>query len=249
MSNHESMPANDERDGSSPSGPERLDTPDLPEQPVELSDVIDDAFAQAEASGGELPEWGARAIAQSLADQQNEPTPALRAFAESGEGDLEEISREAIPIYNQAGSSPSVKRQIDYLLTFLLDRGRPAATPAPTGTGTSETADEPHSAQAAEGIYQHGDAFRAFLELKDVDEDDPSLLDNFREFYVGGFASFDALMSGLTDIDLWKREIDALAEELGIPGYVMLDMAALETHTLETWDIVPYNGAFYAFDK
>jgi len=243
------MPTNHERDGSSPSEPERLDIPDLPEQPVEPSTIIREAFAEAEDSGGELPEWGARAIAQSLVDQQDEPTPALRDFAESGEGDLEAISREAMPIYNQAGCSPWVKRQIDYLLTFLLDRGRPAATAAPKDTGTSEIAEEHLSVQAAEGIYQHGDAFRAFLELKDVDEDDPNLLDNFREFYIGRFTTFDQLMSSLTDLDMWTREINAVAEELGIPGYVMLDMAALETHTLETWDIVTYNGAFYVFDK
>jgi hypothetical protein len=219
-------------------------------QPADLADVIGDAFIEAEASGGELPEWGARAVARSLADHCQEPAIALHNFAVSGDGDLEAISREAMPIYNQPDTPRWVRRQIDYLLTFLLNAHRAIdATETPPTTDATETVDQPLTAVAIEGLNQHGDAFRAFMALPDTDQHDPNLLDNFHEFYVGRFASMNELLDGLTEVALWTREIDVLAERLGIPGHITLDLAGVEARARDVWDIVAYQGALYVFDK
>lgn len=235
MTNPESDPRKHERSGR--------ELPALPARAVDLANIIGDAFDEADASGGELTEWGARAIARSLADQYNEPNPVLERFADTGESDLEAISREAMPIYNQPSCSAWMKQQIDYLLTFLLDRAR--STPAES----KDTSEQTLSPQAIEGINQHGDAFRAFLELPDINQNDPNLLDSFHEFFVGRFASIDHLLDSLTEIALWEREIDALADRHGIPGYISLDMEAIKAHVRDTWDIVSYRGALYAFEK
>jgi hypothetical protein len=250
MTNPETpTPAHDRAD------PERLDAGEIDltgstHQSADLADVIGDAFIQAEASGGELPEWGARAVARSLADHCEGPATALHDFAVSGDGDLEAISREAMPVYNQADTSPWVRRQIDYLLTFLLNVNKASDTAeTPSTTDATETVGQTLTAQAIEGINQHGDAFRAFMELPDTDQHDPNLIDNFHEFYVGRFANMDELLDGLTEIALWTREIGMLAERLGIPGDITLDLAAVEAHARDVWDIVAYHGALYAFDK
>lgn len=245
MSNHEPTPTNNDPADSAPSSPEGQNIPRPAEQSVELSSIIDEAFAEAEASGGELPELSARAVAQSLADQYD--VPALRAFAESGDGDLEAISLEAMPIYNQPNCPPSVSRQIDYLLTFLLNRSR--STVAPATPATRELTDTPLSPHVSEGLAEHGDAFRAFLTLPDIDPDDPNVLDSFHEFYVGHFSTFESLLDGLTEIRLWERETEALADRHGIPGDIRLDMEAIEAHVRDTWDVVSYRGTLYVFDK
>ena len=241
MTNPESDPRKHER-----SDPE---LPVLPARAVDLANIIGDAFDEADASGGELTEWGARAIARSLADQDNEPSPALESFAVTGEGDLEAISREAMPIYNQPSCSAWTKQQIDYLLTILLDRARSTLAATTSPAESTDTSEETLSPQAIEGINQHGDAFRAFLKLPDINQHDPNLLDSFHEFFVGRFASIDHLVDNLTEIALWEREIDALAERHGIPGYISLDLEAIKDHVRDTWDIVSYRGALYAFDK
>jgi len=231
------------------STPERADIPGLTDQPVELATVIGDALVEADTTGGELPDWGARAIARSLADHHDGPTPALSRLAETGDGTLEAIGDEVRPIYNQPGISPDVKRQIDYLLTYLLDRERPTATTPGSPTEPLATTEVTLSPQALEGVREHGDAFRAFLTLPDTKPDDPGLLDSFHEFYVGRFTTMDQLLDSLTEIALWEREIDALAERHGIPGYISLDLEAIKDHVRNTWDIVAYHGALFVFDK
>jgi hypothetical protein len=250
MTSPETTPANPERADPGPLEPGEIDFSGATYQPDDLADVIGDAFVEAEASGGELPEWGARAIARSLADLHGESAAALHEFAVSGNGNLEAISREAMPIYNQPDCSPWARKQLDYLLTFLLNRGKAADTaPAPLAESAPGTADEILSPQAIEGINQLGDAFRAFLELPDVDQNDPNLIDNFQQFYVGRFANIEHLLDSLTEIALWEREINMLAERHGIPGDITLDLAAIEEHARDAWDIVTYRGALYAFDK
>lgn len=239
MTNHESEPRNHERDN-----PER---PALPEEPANLNAIIGEAFDEADASGGELTEWGARAIARSLAEQRDEPSPALKSFATTGEGDLEALSLEAMPIHNQPGCSTWVKQQVDYLLTFLLERARPPATHAMLTAESAAPTEAMPSPQAIEGINQHGDAFRAFLTLPDIKPDDPGVLDSFHECFVGRFASMDEILQSLTEIDMWQAEADALGDHLGIPVY--LDHQFIAAHLRDTWDIVRFGSARYVFEK
>lgn len=214
-----------------------------PNETRDIDAVIHEAFAEADATGGELPERGALAIARALADHSLAPTPALDTFAATGEADLDAISAEVMPLYNAPGCSAAQKRHIDYLMTFLLDRRR-AAEPSHAHEIPAEE-DLPVIAQ--EHIKHYGDAFRAFLRLPDIKVDDPSLLDSFHECFVGRFFSMDEIVRSLTEIDWWEAEADALSDRLGVP--VSLDRQFIAAHVRDTWDIIRFGDAFYVFDK
>lgn len=216
------------------------------EETRSVDDVISDALAEAAAADSEIPEWGARAIARSLAAQTDAPTPALHALDVTADADLEAVSAEVMPLYNQPDCPDSVRRQIDYLLTFLLGRQRPLEAPAVTG-GATAPRELPERAQ--EGIRLYGDAFRAFLKLPDISADAPDLLETFGECYLDRFASMDDILDSLTERHYWQVAIDELADRLGIPGYIVLDQELIADHTRDTWDIVRYGGALYVFDK
>lgn len=229
---------------TTPWGTTRKDTPSADEARSE-DDVITNALAQAEASGDEVPEWDARAIAESLAAQSDEPTPALDDFSTGGDGDPEAISVEVMPFYNRPDCPPGLKRQIDYLLTFVLNQPR---HPDIRGAQPEPDAHEwPPAIQ--ESIAFYGDAFRAFLTLPDIHPNDPGILDTFHECYVGRFFTMDDVLDSLTERRYWQVAVDQLADRLGVPGYIVLDQELIADHTRETWDIVRYGGALYVFDK
>ncbi len=123
MTNHEHHP--DRHDPKRP-GPEReylqpgeIDFTGAVPQRQDMLDLIGDAFTEAKATGGEIPDWGARAIARILADGL-EPGSALHQFAVTGRADPDAISAETIPIYTAPDTPAEVKRWIDYLGTYLL---------------------------------------------------------------------------------------------------------------------------------
>lgn len=214
-----------------------------PNESGDIDAVINEAFAEADATGGELPERGALAIARALADHTLAPTPALDTFAATGEADLDAISAEVMRLYNAPGCSEAQKRHIDYLMTFLLDRRRsPDASEPPV-----DAKEQDLPAAVRDSIAFYGDAFRAFLELPDARVDGPGLLDMFHECYVGRFFSMDEIVRSLTEIDLWETEAEALSDRLGIP--VSLDYQFIAAHLRDTWDIIRFGDAFYVFDK
>lgn len=254
MTNPETATPNEARGDPDHQGAGEIDLTGLTQRPEQLTEVINDAFVEAEATGGELPEWGARAVAQSLADRSDAPTPALHEFALTGKGNLETVSIEAMPIYNQPGCPPSIRKQIDYLLTFVLNRPEQggAHSGAPADQAQETTADLDYAELpplAAEGIKEYGDAFRAFLRLPDIKPDDESLIDNYHEWFVGKFYGIDELLAALTEIESWEAQVNQLAERLGIIGFVTLDRDGIEAHVRDTWDVVEHNGALYVFDK
>lgn len=214
-----------------------------PNETRDIDAVINEAFAEADATGGELPERGAQAVARALADQSLAPTPALDTFAATGEADLDAIGAEVMPLYNAPDCSAAQKRHIDYLMTFLLDRRR---TPGPSEPPVD--ADEQDLPVAVrDSIAFYGDAFRAFLKLPDARVDDAGLLDMFHECFVGRFFSMDEIVRSLTEIDLWEAEADALSDRLGSP--VSLDRQFIVAHVRDTWDIIRFGEAFYVFEK
>ncbi|MGH3904685.1 MAG: hypothetical protein ACRDTE_10915 [Pseudonocardiaceae bacterium] len=105
------------------------------------------------------------------------------------------------------------------------------------------------NSQVEEGIRQHGDAFRAYLELPDIDLNRDDLLQTFREFYIGTFASMDALLNELTEIRDCMAAITEVAASWGFDDMAGLDPASVERVARETWDIVEISGNLYAFDK
>lgn len=125
----------------------------------------------------------------------------------------------------------------------------PAAPDAQTEpTGPVEREARPGDPQIERGIREHGDAFRAYLELPDIDPTRYDLLETFREFYIGAFVSMEALLDELTEI----RNCLALTEVAagwGFDEMVSLDSGRVERVTREIWDIVETGGRFHVFDE
>lgn len=107
----------------------------------------------------------------------------------------------------------------------------------------------PVNPQIEQGIREHGDAFRAYLELPDVDLNRDDLIHTFREFYIGAFASMDALLDALTEIRDCVAAMNNVAASWGFDDMASLDSAKVEGVARETWDIVEINGKLYVFDK
>lgn len=366
MTNHEHFPDSNDPDRPRPEQeylqPGDIDFTGAVPQRDDMLDLIGDAFTEAEASGGELPDWGARAIARILADGL-EPGSALHQFAVTGRADPNAISAETIPIYNAPDTPAEVKRWIDYLGTYLIHQDDPVATassaPVPDATvervisvditaqsgeevtpaaireavrlardsgdliprwtahaiarhladklpfqnsalnryantgvirrlqlavetrwiaSAADTSDEirewisylddfttehriaamgkPGGAsepepgsQAAEGIRQFGDAFRAYLALEDIDPDREDLIDTFHEVYVGRFATMHDVIEGLTEITDWQAALDEVTARYGIDDLVSIDRPKVERIVRSTWSLKRVRGVIYVFDK
>lgn len=113
----------------------------------------------------------------------------------------------------------------------------------------AEVKDRPLNPQIEEGIREQGDAFRAYLQLSDIDPDRDDLLRTFHEFYIGEFISMEALLDELTEIRDWTNALHEVARTWGIDGMVSLDRVKIEAMTHETWDIVEMGGRLYVFAK
>jgi hypothetical protein len=113
----------------------------------------------------------------------------------------------------------------------------------------AERETQPNNPQIEEGIREHGDAFRAYLQLPDIDPHRHDLLQTFHEFYIDTFVSMDALLDELTDIRAWTDAINEVASRCGIDGMISLDRVKIEAVAHETWDIVEIGGRLYVFAK
>ena len=102
---------------------------------------------------------------------------------------------------------------------------------------------------AAEGVRDHGDAFRAYLTLEDIDPTRDDLTESFHEFYVGAYASMDQLLNELTEVSAWEGALAELASKWGIDELVSLDRDKVARIARNTWDIVEIKGRLYVFAK
>lgn len=366
MSNHEHPPHGDEPTPEHELGPERerlepweIDLTGAVTQDDSLRDVINDAILEAQGTGGEVPEWGARTIARYLANQVGGHDSHLHQFAVTGHAEPDQISRELAELYNADSTSEEERGWIDWLGTYLLNRpatptaagerelADPAASDVPiTGSalekvthylrhvfteadsrGDAITADdaraiatllapllgsaseigrfaetgqadhqdlllecqvlkarsyatteipdswiprlEQHLARnpplrrsdlagpdgneltgaAAEGVRDHGDAFRAYLSLTDIDPSRDDLTESFHEFYLGAFTSMDQLLDELTEVTTWEGALAELAGKWGIDELVSLDRDKVQRIARDTWDIVEIKGRYFVFTK
>ena len=101
--------------------PGQIDMTGVVEQDDALRDVIGDAIYEAEESGGEVPEWGARTLARALANQlQNPQSGALHHFAVTGRVDKEAIGVELAGIY-EGTPDEEVKEWVNWLGTYIVN--------------------------------------------------------------------------------------------------------------------------------
>ncbi len=205
------------------------------------------SFQEADRLGRPIDHDVARAVATLLAATVPPPS-ALRQYAASGHPDIESIRQECRQLVIRTTISAERlewAQRLDQYLSTLGAAGIEAdAEPAHQERGGH------HSARTvADGIAQHGDAFRAFLELSDTDRRSTRLLDDFVAAYVGTFETMDALIEGLTEIRYWQTALDEFADQHGLHGLVSIDRAAITRFATQVWDIVRINGRLYVFNK
>jgi hypothetical protein len=97
------------------------------------------------------------------------------------------------------------------------------------------------------GQIEHGDAFRAYLTLPDIDPHRADLVQAFSDVYIGTFSSMNVLLDELTEIGECQAAIDEVAKSWGFDGLVNLDQAAVARIAHETWDIVEVGGQLHVF--
>lgn len=215
--------------------PERLEEGEIDltgatRQDEALADVIGDAIHEAEQQGEEVPEWGARAIARYLANQQDSLTSALHTFAATGQGDLQAAIAELATLWTGELLSQPARGWLNWLGTYLVRR-------------INDTPTHDASPEIRAAIAEHGHAFVAFLRLPDVTE--ANAVELFANAYVGSYASIDDLAADVRNTlgDDALREVGALDAAGHTDSVHLLGMAR------DVWDIVEWQGRYYLFEK
>jgi hypothetical protein len=197
-----------------------------------LIDVIGDAIVEA-GETGEVPEWGARAMARYLANLQREGMTALHHFAVTGRVDFDRISVELADLWRQQGLPHLTVETINRLGTYLIAEHRKA-----------EQAAAPHYLPATiERIQELGPAYAAFLQLPDVTE--ATDVAAFHDAFVCSYDSLDALVEDTVE----TLELRQLLEEAVLDHIASVDPAKVLRMARECWDVVHHDGRYYLFDK
>jgi hypothetical protein len=203
------------------------------------------AFAEADARGEAITDEDAQVVASLLAPLAGADSQLAR-FALTGNADLGALHDECRRLQGHARQTPDVETWLQRLEAHLAartDLGQSADVPP---TAEAPPADNP---QITQGVRDHGNAFRAYLQLPDTDPSRDDLLTTFREFYVGSYASMDALLDELTEVSEWEQALDDFARQRGIDEFVSLDRAKVAHIARLNWDIVEMEGRPYVFTK
>jgi hypothetical protein len=224
--------------------------PDLATAPEAFGAHLRHAFTEADARGEAITDETARDLARLLAIFLN-PDSEMARFADTGDANPVLLSQECQAVRRLTDHLPGASEWItrfEQHLAARSDLGRPAP-PSPDAPQPDGGDRAPGSPGVAQGIREHGDAFRAYLTLPDVEPDRPDLLQTFHEFYVGTFTSMEALLDELTEIRDWQRAINEVAHREGFEEFVTLEQAKIEAMARATWDIVEVGGKLYVFSK
>ncbi|SMD14464.1 hypothetical protein [Kibdelosporangium aridum] len=102
--------------------PAEIDLTGAIQQDDALQDVIDDAIVEAVAVNGEVPDWGARAIARALANRLDDPISGpLHHFAATSHADKEAIARELAGMHSSISPDDTETRDwINRLGTYVI---------------------------------------------------------------------------------------------------------------------------------
>lgn len=204
------------------------------DQPDGLTSIIDEAIAEAGADG-EVPDWGARAMARYLATLLDEPGSALNDFAGTAQIDYERLNAELATLWQEHAETDLTSEVINRLGTYLIAARRETSPTIRSQTGGTER---------LQGlIAAHGAPFEAFLQLPDVTEQTAEA--TFLDSYYGSFASLEALIQQVgDDHDIWQLLEDSSLSHLASP-----DPGLLLKLAQERWDIVSHKGRLYLFEK
>jgi hypothetical protein len=202
------------------------------------------AFAEADARREAITGEDAQAVATLLAPLLDDDSEMAR-FARTGDANPGALHEECQRLGDRAWQTPDIGPWLQGLEQHLASRtdlGRQTEQP-PAG---EQSPDNPRIAQ---GIAEHGDAFRAYLQLPDIDLGREDPMETFQEFYVGSYTSMSALLDELTEVRDWENALNDFARQRGIDGLVSLDRNKVERIARGTWDIVETGGRLYVFTK
>lgn len=247
------------------------------ENAAALEDIIGDGIGEATNNESLIDDVTARTIARALAHALDDNSPALNTFARTGEGRRVDIEQEYFELYTDERTPTIVRTWIDWLATYLFRRDYPDAkteatlpydaaevpgflVPDRVAIGGSVTLLRHPASQTETGgammisrleplLSEIGNAFRAYLELDDIDASREDILDRFRVDFAGDFKDVASAIDAITEIPGWERQLRSWAIERGLEGMVFIDRDKVELLARETWDIVDYKGRCYVFDK
>jgi hypothetical protein len=231
--------------------PGEIDLTGAVDQDAALHDVISDAIIEAEASGGDVPDWGARTIARALANRLGSPPGALHHYAVTGNIHLPDLAAELAQLYESDDSE--VQRWTTLLGRYLTNQPNTAAAactgqakPDSANTHDVGTPDLTQNQLVTEGLGKHGDAFRAYLTLPEirVNED---ILKNFQDLYIGSFDTMHDLLLTLTDMRRGMEEVRSAAEGWGLEEFVTLNEEGLAEAARAAWQVIDYQGKLHVF--
>lgn len=203
----------------------------------------------------------------------------LADFARTGEGNYTELRDDYLSLYADPETPPEVRRWIDWLGTFLVQReGNGTArrfmnehldpqlervlvrTPLPTEDGGVQWAQVPATLTTKqitalgarfETLEEwQNDAFRAFLTLPDVNAADPNLLESFRETHAGSWNHIEDAVHDLTEVSTWEEELEQFTDERGLPrAAVRLEYDIITDIVREIYDVVERGWRVHVFEK
>jgi len=242
-----------------------------------LEDIIGDGIVEANNAETVIDETTARTIARALTHALDDNSPALDAFARTGEGDRLAIEQEYFELYTNESTPDIVRNWINWLATYLFRRDFPETAPdldlpydaavlpgmlilqsmniGGNLTRFRRPADQTELSRAAmiarleTLLSEIGDPLRAYLGLPDVDASREDLVDRFRVDFAGEFKDLASAVDAVTEISGWERQLRAWAIDRGLEGMVAIDREKVEQLAREVWDIVTYGGRCYVFDK
>jgi len=197
-----------------------------------LTEYLRRAQAEADARGETLGLEHVQAIAAMLTGflvVMGVDDSAMIRLAEFGDVDQLKLHDECQQLKAVVWKIPDVSSWVEQLERYLERHG-----------------DNP---QVSRGLRDHGDAFRAYLQLPDVQPQDDDLLASFREVYIGSFTSIRELLNELTDLKKGLAAVAEAAEGWGFEEFVTLNETALTEAARSTWDIVEHQGRLHVFAK
>lgn len=101
-----------------------------------------------------------------------------------------------------------------------------------------------------DGVGRWGDAFVAFILLRQIEIRRPDVFEAFEHSYIGAYLSYDAIIDEHLDIMEWRRSLDELRLTWGIPTTALdWNRPALLTHIKEVFDLVEHGNRVYVFAK
>ena len=240
-----------------------------------IEDIVGDGIVEARHAGSNIDEGTARTIARALANALNASAAHLDSFASTGVGDRRFLEQEYFELYGDDTTPEVIRSWIDWLASFLFWRDFPdhpaplqmpssaAELPGMLVPGTVIIDDQRiqlnwpasittqlqalSSERLTPLLVAHGEAFRAYLTLPDINATDDTLLDNFQEHFEGVYDDIDDIMDNLSELRDWEAQLEAWALDRGLSGMVSIDREEVAAVTRTMWDIVEIGGRCYVF--